>query len=54
MVLQSEDFTNLLELCSLRNRSRLVVNMAIMRRQRESLPLSLLIGQVVQAIKQPL
>jgi hypothetical protein len=32
MVLKSEDFTKLLELCSLRNGSRFVVNMAIMRK----------------------
>jgi hypothetical protein len=33
MVLQSEDFTKVLELCSLRNGSRLVVNMVIMRKE---------------------
>jgi hypothetical protein len=32
MVLQPEDFTKLLELCTLRIGSRLVVNMAIMRK----------------------
>jgi hypothetical protein len=32
IVPQSEDFTKVLELCSLRNGSRLVVNMAIMRK----------------------
>jgi hypothetical protein len=35
MVLQAEDFTQMLELCSLRNGSRIVVNMAIMKRQQE-------------------
>jgi hypothetical protein len=32
MILQSEDFTKLLEVCNLRNGSRLVVNMVIMRK----------------------
>jgi hypothetical protein len=54
MFLQAEDFTKLLELCSLRNSSRLVVNMAIMRKATVNhLPLLLLIGRWT-AIKQPL
>jgi hypothetical protein len=52
MVLQSEYFTKQLELCSLRNGSKLVVNMAIMRKANVNhLPLLLLIGRWT-AIKQ--